>query len=100
MAACGPATCSNGSVTLPLPRPCPSPLCLAPLALDPLQVLQPFLAQLKQRAESINIGDPLEKGCRMGPLVNKDQYSKVLGYVQVSNFAQRECRIAISPERV
>lgn len=41
-----------------------------------------FLERLKARAESIAVGDPLQKGCRLGPLVNKTQYDKVLGYVQ------------------
>ena len=36
-----------------------------------------FLELLKTRAESIKIGDPLEKGCRMGPLSCKSQHEKV-----------------------
>lgn len=45
-----------------------------------------FLAALKKRAESIKIGDPLQPGCRMGPLVCESQYKKVLGYVQVGGW--------------
>jgi acyl-CoA reductase-like NAD-dependent aldehyde dehydrogenase len=43
-----------------------------------------FLAALKQRAESIRVGDPLQPGCRLGPLVCEAQHRKVMGYVQVS----------------
>eukprot|EP00798_Chlamydomonas_sp_ICE-L_P018058 gene18058-24481_t len=42
-----------------------------------------FLELLKTRAESIKIGDPLEKGCRMGPLSCKSQHEKVLGYIEI-----------------
>lgn len=41
-----------------------------------------FLEKLKQRAESINICNPLIRGCRMGPVVNKQQYERVLSYVE------------------
>lgn len=42
-----------------------------------------FTAHLKRRAESIKVGDPLEHGCRLGPLVNDMQYKKVLSYIEV-----------------
>mmetsp|Transcript_13639 Transcript_13639/g.29251 ORF Transcript_13639/g.29251 Transcript_13639/m.29251 type:complete len:498 (-) Transcript_13639:438-1931(-) len=42
-----------------------------------------FLEHLKQRAESINIGEPLEPGCRMGPVVSESQYNRVKSYVEV-----------------
>ncbi|KAG2432315.1 hypothetical protein HYH02_013035 [Chlamydomonas schloesseri] len=41
-----------------------------------------FLAQLKKRAEAINVCDPLTEGCRLGPLVSEGQYRKVLSYVE------------------
>lgn len=41
-----------------------------------------FYEQLKQRAEAINIGDIMDESSRMGPLINKGQYDKVLGYIQ------------------
>jgi betaine-aldehyde dehydrogenase len=55
----------------------------------PLDVVSPrsvagaFYAKLKERAQSINIGDPLQPGCRMGPIVSAAQYERVRGYVQV-----------------
>jgi betaine-aldehyde dehydrogenase len=41
-----------------------------------------FMARLKQATEGIPTGDPSKKGCRLGPLVSKQQYDKVLGFVQ------------------
>lgn len=41
-----------------------------------------FYSKLKARAASIKIGDPLQPGCRMGPLVSAAQYERVRGYVQ------------------
>eukprot|EP00199_Chlamydomonas_sp_CCMP681_P000647 CAMPEP_0119108230 /NCGR_PEP_ID=MMETSP1180-20130426/13534_1 /TAXON_ID=3052 ORGANISM="Chlamydomonas cf sp, Strain CCMP681" /NCGR_SAMPLE_ID=MMETSP1180 /ASSEMBLY_ACC=CAM_ASM_000741 /LENGTH=500 /DNA_ID=CAMNT_0007093821 /DNA_START=78 /DNA_END=1580 /DNA_ORIENTATION=+ len=42
-----------------------------------------LMAQLKLRAESIKMGDPIESGVRIGAIVCKSQYEKVMGYVQV-----------------
>ena len=42
------------------------------------RIKKPFLKLLKRRAESINVGDPMEVGTRLGPLVNQTQYRKVL----------------------
>jgi acyl-CoA reductase-like NAD-dependent aldehyde dehydrogenase len=46
-------------------------------------VADAFYAKLKERAQCINIGDPLQPGCRMGPIVSAAQYERVRGYVQV-----------------
>ncbi len=43
-----------------------------------------FYKRLKQRAQEIAYGDPLQPGCRLGPLVNEAQYKRVCGYVQVN----------------
>lgn len=40
------------------------------------------LKRLKEEAEKINQTNPLEVGARMGPVVNKIQYDKVMGYIQ------------------
>lgn len=37
--------------------------------------------------QAIKIGDPLDDSSRMGPLINADQYKKVLGYIQVLHSA-------------
>lgn len=41
----------------------------------------PLLARLVAEAEKITIGNGLETGTLLGPLVNKDQYHKVLGFI-------------------
>lgn len=40
-----------------------------------------FLARLKERAERITLGDPLEEATQMGPLVSAVQRDKVLAYI-------------------
>ncbi|KAF6259119.1 aldehyde dehydrogenase domain-containing protein [Scenedesmus sp. NREL 46B-D3] len=47
------------------------------------RVADAFYAKLKERAQSISIGDPLQTGCRMGPIVSASQYERVRGYVQI-----------------
>ncbi len=42
-----------------------------------------FYEQLKKRAESIKQCDPLTEDCRMGPVVNQDQYDKIMGFIEV-----------------
>ena len=41
-----------------------------------------FLAQLKSRTEAIVIGEPLDEGTQMGPLVTAVHLDKVMGYVE------------------
>jgi acyl-CoA reductase-like NAD-dependent aldehyde dehydrogenase len=40
-----------------------------------------FVAQLAERAEAIVLGDPRDKGTRMGPVVSAGQLDTVLGYI-------------------
>ena len=42
-----------------------------------------FYAKLRERAASIGVGDPLQPGCRLGPLVSEGQYKRVSSYIQV-----------------
>jgi hypothetical protein len=49
----------------------------------PCSVAEVFYEKLRQRAQSIQIGDPLTPGCRMGPVVSASQYDRVRHYVQV-----------------
>ena len=44
-----------------------------------------FYARLKKRTEEIVVGDPLDHNTRLGPVVSKDQFQKVLQYIQASN---------------
>jgi betaine-aldehyde dehydrogenase len=41
-----------------------------------------FLRLLKERAQSIRIGDPKRKGCRLGPVVNDQQYIKIMHMIE------------------
>ena len=41
-----------------------------------------FMEKLKERVGHIKIGDPQDFETTMGPVVNKDQYEKVMGYIQ------------------
>jgi len=40
-----------------------------------------FVAQLAERADAVVLGDPREKGTRMGPVVSSGQLDTVLGYI-------------------
>ena len=44
-----------------------------------------LFARLKLECEKITIGDPLEDGILLGPLVSKGQYQKVLSYVEIAH---------------
>lgn len=39
---------------------------------------------MQARAEQIKIGDAFDETSRLGPLINKQQYDKVMGYIQVT----------------
>jgi betaine-aldehyde dehydrogenase len=41
-----------------------------------------FLERLAERTKKIRIGDPLDSETQMGPLINKAQHEKVLGYIE------------------
>ena len=49
-----------------------------------------FYEQLKKRAESIKQCDPLTEDCRMGPVVNQDQYDKTRGFIEVMPVSTRQ----------
>lgn len=44
-------------------------------------IYEKLLARLKEEAEKISIGDGMVEGVLLGPVVNKAQYKKVLGYI-------------------
>ena len=41
-----------------------------------------FLARLKERTQTIRLGDPMDEATQMGPLVSAAQLEKVMGYVR------------------
>ena len=64
---------------LPLPSsflPPPSPPSSPPLQ---RKIAPAFKARLVEWSQSIKMGDPLEEGCRLGPLVSKGQVRVGLG---------------------
>ncbi|WP_050808487.1 aldehyde dehydrogenase family protein [Collimonas fungivorans] len=45
-------------------------------------IAQDFTARLKQRVESIKVGDPMDPATQMGPLSSRRQHQKVQQYIQ------------------
>ncbi|XP_077237898.1 aminoaldehyde dehydrogenase 2, peroxisomal-like [Tasmannia lanceolata] len=43
-----------------------------------------FLEKLANWAKSIKIADPMEEGCRLGPVVSEGQYNKVLKFISTA----------------
>lgn len=46
-----------------------------------------FLARLKKLSQSIKVGDGVEEGVQMGPLVSRAHYEKVTGYIDAGKAA-------------
>lgn len=44
-----------------------------------------FLERLKQRTETIILGDPMDENTQMGPVVTRAQFDKVLGYIETGS---------------
>jgi betaine-aldehyde dehydrogenase len=51
-----------------------------------------FLDRLTERTKTIRIGDPLDPETQMGPLVNRAQHEKVLGYIETGRKEGAELR--------
>jgi betaine-aldehyde dehydrogenase len=45
-------------------------------------IKEKFLARLKERAETIVAGDPLDEATQFGPLISQAQFDKVMSYVE------------------
>ncbi|GAB5035904.1 betaine aldehyde dehydrogenase [Nannochloropsis oceanica] len=45
------------------------------------KIYEQFIEKLVEETNKVKVGNPLGEGVRMGPLVNKSQYEKVLGFV-------------------
>ena len=45
------------------------------------KIYDAVLRRLKEESEKVVIGDPLQEGVKLGPLVSQQQYEKVTGYV-------------------
>ncbi len=46
-------------------------------------IYKKFLDRLTERTKAIRIGDPLDPDTQMGPLINKAQHEKVVGYIEI-----------------
>lgn len=46
-------------------------------------IMEPFLARLKERTETILLGDPLKEETQLGPLVSKEHREKVMAYIEI-----------------
>ena len=46
-------------------------------------VYDEVIDRVKARAQSTKVGDPLDSSSNMGPIANKDEYEKVLNYMEV-----------------
>lgn len=42
-----------------------------------------FVERVKERAKTIRLGDPLDPETQMGPVINKAQFDKVTGYIDI-----------------
>ena len=47
------------------------------------RIAKKFYACLKQRAESIKVGNPLDEDCRLGPVVAEHQLAKIMDFIKV-----------------
>lgn len=59
-----------------------------------------FVAALKERVLKVRIGDPMNDHTQLGPLIHKDHYEKVLGYIDLA--AKEGCEVfsGIVPEEL
>ena len=59
------------------------------------RIADKFYACLKQRAESIKVGDPLAEDCRLGPVVAEHQLAKIMDFIKV-----RGASLLLLPPRI
>jgi betaine-aldehyde dehydrogenase len=55
-----------------------------------------FLEALVEKAKRIRLGAPLDRATKMGPLVSREQYDRVLAYIELG---KREGKLACGGER-
>jgi acyl-CoA reductase-like NAD-dependent aldehyde dehydrogenase len=53
--------------------------------------------RLAERVKGLKVGDPLDKSTRMGPVVSKQQYETVLGYIEAGK--REGAKLAAGGER-
>jgi betaine-aldehyde dehydrogenase len=55
-----------------------------------------FVEAMTEKAKRIRLGPPLERETKMGPLVSKEQYERVISYLEVG---KKEAKLAIGGGR-
>ncbi len=63
-------------------------------------IREAFLKQLVARTEAITIGDPMDEGVQMGPLVSAAQHAKVMGYIEQGRAEGATCLVGGGVPRV
>jgi len=54
-------------------------------------IYKKFVEAMAEKAKTIRLGPPLERETKMGPLVSKDQYDRVISYLEVG---KKEAKLA------
>lgn len=49
------------------------------------KIHEEFLDKLVQKANARKVGDPFDKSTQQGPQVDKDQYEKIMGFIEAGN---------------
>ncbi len=47
------------------------------------KIYRKFVEAMAEKAKKIKLGPPLERETKMGPLVSKEQYERVLSYLEI-----------------
>ena len=49
-----------------------------------MNLVDKFLEHLVEYARNLAVGDPLKLGTQMGPVVSKQHYEKIKGYIELA----------------
>src|SRR6202171_4329419 len=60
------------------------------------KIYSKFVEAMTEKAKRINLGAPLERATKMGPLVSKEQYDRVNSYLEIG---KKEAKVAIGGGR-
>jgi betaine-aldehyde dehydrogenase len=60
------------------------------------KIYSKFVEAMTEKAKRIQLGAPLERGTKMGPLVSKEQYERVSSYLEIG---KKEAKVAIGGGR-
>jgi len=60
------------------------------------KIYSKFVEAMAEKAKRIKLGAPMDRATKMGPLVSKEQYDRVIGYLEVG---KKEAKVAIGGGR-